>query len=113
MRYFDFSVAMATALLLGTMLWLTPLAHADKEQPQGSPAVYESSWLVSDRPDERVCISEDKRKPYTCTTRGDQIEMEFQRGHRYNLGVAQRIDGSETEKEGIREVISSMKGYFF
>ena len=128
MRRLPLSVSTVTTTVLVACVWLLPLLsksavaasavdeqhhHQQQQQLQGASVVYESSWLISDHPDERVCLSEDKRRPYTCSTRGEQIDMELQRGHRYNLGVAQRIDGSETEKEGIREVIALMKEYFF
>lgn len=64
----------------------------------------------------RVCVEDNDIKgtlSYVCTTRGDQLKMESERSQRYNLGVIQRIDGSDEEKEGIREVISLMKEYFY
>lgn len=95
-----------------------------QQQQKVSTPIYECSWFVPDDPHERVCVqhaasmSDDGgggggASAFTCQTRAQQIEDELQRGQPYNLGVPQRIDGSEVEKAGIREVISLMKDYFY
>ena len=88
---------------------------ADNTPP--STTVYESLKFVSNQPEKRICLDDDDDDDnnigsYTCTTRGEQLKLEEERERPYNLGVAQRMDGSDTEKSLIRDVISMMQQYF-
>lgn len=89
------------------------------------------AWLEQMRlDDERICLGSRSSNHYsrqadnylyTCTTRGlhyQQILQSFYKHHNNNkagyfdLGVTQRIDGTDQEKEAIMEVLSLMRHYF-
>mgnify|MGYP005855592001 CR=1 FL=1 len=113
-----------TVFLVSPYCWGTndhsePADDSDATAP--STAVYVSYKLQSNHPHERICIGDHTQYDnnnminngsYTCTTRGKQIQREEQRADPYNWGVDQRIDGSDTEKELTRDVISMMQQYF-
>ena len=105
--------------------YLRTNVHAAAEPDDNAPtssAVYVSYRLESQHPQERICIGDHTKDhnnnndsndvSYTCTTRSEQIQREAQRGDPFHWGVDQRIDGSDTEKESIQDVISMMQQYF-
>jgi len=110
--------------------YLRTNVHAAAEPDDNAPtssAVYVSYRLESQHPQERICIGDHTKDDnnnhhhhnnngndgsYTCTTRGEQIQSEAQRADPFHWGVDQRIDGSDTEKESIQDVISMMQRYF-
>ena len=89
-----------------------------------------SAWLEQMQlDDERICLGSRSRSNYyhhadnylyTCTTRGLHYQQLLQNFYKHNnneagyfdLGVTQRIDGTDQEKEGIVEVLSLMRHYF-
>ena len=80
--------------------------------------ISESGGMRSTNPDERFCVWDDdedaqnKDARYTCQTREEHAVAEQASGRRYNLGVQQRIDGSATERQAIRDVLTGMTDYF-
>eukprot|EP00977_Amphora_coffeiformis_P018061 scaffold6121_cov170-Amphora_coffeaeformis.AAC.11 len=97
----------------------------DNSDTPPSSAVHVSYKLESNHPHERICLgdhttqddsssisSRNNGSSFTCTTRAEQISREQERQDPYHWGVDQRIDGSNTEKELIRDVISMMQQYF-
>lgn len=75
-------------------------------------------WSEKLRLDDRICITaSDKGSDgisYTCTTRQEHFtNMENAQGTLYDMGVTQRIDGTEEEKQAIVEVLALMKDYFW
>ena len=86
--------------------------QTDQRQSANNGAVFEPFVLETDRLGERVCLYDDNQRSYYCATRKHQLQKEKDSGKKYSLGVAQRIDGSDKEKEAIREVIGLMNDYF-
>mmetsp|Transcript_1916 Transcript_1916/g.3668 ORF Transcript_1916/g.3668 Transcript_1916/m.3668 type:complete len:221 (+) Transcript_1916:50-712(+) len=97
----------------------------DNSDTPPSSAVHVSYKLESNHPHERICLGDhttqddsssissgNNGSSFTCTTRAEQISREQERQDPYHWGVDQRIDGSNTEKELIRDVISMMQQYF-
>jgi hypothetical protein len=76
--------------------------------------VYETPWIKGDDLNAKICVSETSRDVFTCSTRGKQFQkaMNGNKEEQVNLGVIQRVDGSQDEKEATREVIFLMKQYF-
>jgi len=62
---------------------------------------------------ESVCIIGNKSLPEMTCTR-EVLEMRTQYDEvSINVGVTQRIDGSELEKQAVRDVLKHMDRYFF
>lgn len=75
---------------------------------------FATPWIEGEDPETKLCVVVDQGDDtaFHCTMRGNQMENELAKEQQINTGVAQRIDGSEEEKEGIRRVIGQMNEYF-
>ena len=66
---------------------------------------------------ERICVAASKdNNSYQCTDDplllARAVNHKGEHTDRYNLGLAQRIDGTESEKKAIMEVLVRMDDYF-
>lgn len=117
MRSYVYIVAVAGYVVVSLAILVSHFGTtADNAPPSSSAAVFSSFQFVTEQPKKRICLAADDDETgedsYTCTTRGAQMQLEREREPPYELGVPQRIEGSDTEKGSIQEVISMMQNYF-
>lgn len=101
------------ALTLGLTLFLVEISS---HKVQGAAATEQRRSKTDDKSndDDRVSFcADDGKGGYECKTRAQQISGEIGRGQLYNLGVPQRVDGSDAEKTQIQDVIAQMTDYFY
>lgn len=62
---------------------------------------------------EKLCV-EVGDEEFRCTSKEDILSTRLSvDGKSIDVGVSQRVDGSESEKKAIREVLDKMDTYFF
>lgn len=84
------------------------IAAAETRGQQPTTAVYETQWYLSSNDSaNRLCVANEDNE-YKCATLLDQMEA----GQKLDIGVAQRIDGSDKERIAIQNVLDQMKEYF-
>ena len=122
MQLKGFTFAFILSLFSLAAVKLTPFLARAQQQEATKTLIAGSDmndpfWLEKLRLDERTCIStkdNDDEISYACTTRREHYtNMENAQGKLYDLGVTQRIDGSDKEKQAIVEVLALMKDYFW
>ena len=59
-----------------------------------------------------VCMETTPDEDMVCTKNVLETRQQYD-GYTINVGVTQRIDGSESEKQAIRDVLKHMDHYFF
>jgi hypothetical protein len=91
---------------LHAFLVVAEMSDGSKQQKQ-QPAP-KSSRCSS----QSICVEVGENKDMVCTAEVLETREKYD-GTLINVGVTQRVDGSETEKQAIRQVLKNMDNYFF